>query len=113
MNLRDAKEQIDREHPEMSANQRIAAIKALRASDRAAGDSARATEVRAPSKPSAWPLWAVQLLWIAIIQLTLNHWHGHQVLIVVGWAVTLVVVVATGGWHRRAKERWEAAQRPV
>jgi hypothetical protein len=53
------------------------------------------------------------LLWIAMIQLTLGHWHGHQVLIVIGWAVTLVVVAATGGWHRRAKERWEAAQRPV
>lgn len=112
MKLRDAKAQIDREHPEMSTDQKIAAIKALRASDRNARVSAKATEVQPASKPPAWPLWAVQVLWIAMIQLTLAHWHGHQALIVAGWAAALAVIVATGGWHRRAKERWETAQRP-
>lgn len=112
MNLRDAKARIDREHPEMTTDQKIAAIKALRESDRAARAAASPAEGRPASKPSSGPLWAVQVLWIAMIQLTRSYWHGHGTLIIIGWAVALIIIVATGRRYQHAKDRWEAAQRP-
>lgn len=102
MNLRDAKEQIDRENPEMSTDQKIAAIKALRESDR---------EIAA-GHPRRWPLAMAAALTGLMIWASAVWWHRHAVLILAGWVVAAVVTVVADNSYKRASERWEQAQRP-
>jgi hypothetical protein len=103
MNLRDAKAQIDREHPEMSTEQKIAAIRALRESDRRI----------ATGRPRRWPLALAAALTGLMIWASAAWWHRHAVLILAGWVIAAIVTVVADNSYRRARERQEAAQRPV
>jgi hypothetical protein len=97
MKRRDAKAQIDRDHPEMTTAQKIAAVKRLLADG-------------PPHKPSRWPLAVVLVMAGALAWATVTWWHRDALLLVGAWVVMTAVLGASSSRYDRAMKRWANAQ---
>jgi hypothetical protein len=83
----------------MSAEEKIAAVRAVRASGPA-------------HKPSRWPLAAVLALAGLLVWATVEWWHRDALLLVGAWAVMTLILIAAENRYDQAAGRWADAQRP-
>ncbi|MFF1398057.1 hypothetical protein ACFVZD_30120 [Streptomyces sp. NPDC058287] len=107
MNLKDAKDQVEREHPELTAAEKIKAIKALRDQSNAAkkDGTAHAEETgQWPSVAGSWRFVAVVIIGMralawAVWGVPFDAPHWYDVLFVV--QLIFGVVLISGAYKRR------------
>ncbi|MER5402122.1 hypothetical protein [Streptomyces sp. NPDC002599] len=107
MHLKDAKDQIEREHPELTGTEKIKAIKALRSQSEAARKDSTAQTGKAARWPSVAESWGIvatviigmrALAW-AVWGVPFNAPHWSDVLFVV--QLTLGVALISRAYKRR------------
>jgi hypothetical protein len=132
MRIRDAKDQVERDHPELRGGAKAEAIRALRDADKAA-QPAKASEAepqpespapvgpdeREPStdqpaaKPSGGWLWVAWLALLAWMYFTKERLDISGLLVVLCWIPAVLIFLGLAARHQRVKGRSEQSQDPT